>query len=81
MSKAPERNKPCPCGSGVKHKKCCGSMQKHNEREAVRKAEDAARREAAMKELANPTRTYHRSSLRRSRLAVAIGLALSAPSK
>ncbi|MFC2949422.1 YecA family protein [Virgibacillus sediminis] len=26
MSKI-ERNKPCPCGSGKKHKKCCGSPQ------------------------------------------------------
>lgn len=22
----PERNEPCPCGSGQKHKKCCGSI-------------------------------------------------------
>jgi len=22
--KKPERNKPCPCGSGFKYKKCCG---------------------------------------------------------
>lgn len=21
----PSRNAPCPCGSGVKHKKCCGA--------------------------------------------------------
>ena len=21
---APDRNAPCPCGSGKKHKKCCG---------------------------------------------------------
>ncbi|HEY5682465.1 MAG TPA: SEC-C metal-binding domain-containing protein, partial [Sulfuricaulis sp.] len=23
----PERNDPCPCGSGKKYKKCCGSSQ------------------------------------------------------
>jgi Mlc titration factor MtfA (ptsG expression regulator) len=23
-----ERNSPCPCGSGVKYKKCCGNGQK-----------------------------------------------------
>lgn len=22
--KTPERNSPCPCGSGLKYKKCCG---------------------------------------------------------
>jgi len=22
--KAPKRNDPCSCGSGIKHKKCCG---------------------------------------------------------
>ncbi|MFC4258134.1 PBPRA1643 family SWIM/SEC-C metal-binding motif protein [Marinobacter lacisalsi] len=24
MAKGPSRNDPCPCGSGVKFKKCCG---------------------------------------------------------
>ena len=24
----PGRNEPCPCGSGLKYKKCCGSRQK-----------------------------------------------------
>jgi len=25
--KAPARNKPCPCGSGKKFKKCCGGRK------------------------------------------------------
>jgi len=25
-SDAPERNSPCPCGSGKKYKKCCGKQ-------------------------------------------------------
>jgi len=25
--KAPDRNDPCPCGSGKKYKKCCGKAQ------------------------------------------------------
>ena len=24
VTKSPERNAPCPCGSGKKYKKCCG---------------------------------------------------------
>jgi uncharacterized protein YchJ len=24
-SKGSERNKPCPCGSGIKNTKCCGA--------------------------------------------------------
>ena len=25
--KAPDRNAPCPCGSGKKYKKCCGAAK------------------------------------------------------
>ena len=31
-------NKPCPCGSGIKAKKCCKTAQKWNEVEQERKA-------------------------------------------
>jgi uncharacterized protein YchJ len=27
------RNDPCPCGSGKKHKKCCGLIQQYTERQ------------------------------------------------
>ena len=27
------RNDPCPCGSGLKYKKCCGKMESFNESE------------------------------------------------
>jgi hypothetical protein len=31
MKEAPQRNSPCPCGSGKKYKKCCGQpgLAKH----------------------------------------------------
>lgn len=34
MSEKPKRNDPCPCGSGKKFKKCCGTTKKLNERAA-----------------------------------------------
>jgi len=35
--KAPPRNKPCPCGSGRKYKKCCGAPERLRPRvQAVR---------------------------------------------
>ncbi len=34
MSDKPKRNDPCPCGSGKKYKKCCGTTKKLNERSA-----------------------------------------------
>lgn len=37
--KNPHRNKPCPCGSGKKSKKCCRSAQAHNEVVAIIKDE------------------------------------------
>ncbi|HOQ80169.1 MAG TPA: SEC-C metal-binding domain-containing protein, partial [Candidatus Cloacimonadota bacterium] len=27
------RNDPCPCGSGLKYKKCCGKMESFNDNE------------------------------------------------
>ena len=36
----PERNEPCPCGSGQKHKKCCGAVAGHR-LELPFEAEDA----------------------------------------
>ena len=30
-TKAPDRNAPCPCGSGKKYKKCCGAASVENE--------------------------------------------------
>ena len=32
MTDKPKRNDPCPCGSGKKYKKCCGTTKKLNER-------------------------------------------------
>jgi hypothetical protein len=31
----PERNGPCPCGSGLKYKKCCGSVLREANREEI----------------------------------------------
>jgi hypothetical protein len=36
MSSKPGRNKPCPCGSGVKYKKCCMATDQARESEALR---------------------------------------------
>jgi tetratricopeptide (TPR) repeat protein len=43
----PGRNDPCPCGSGKKHKKCCGQ------------GSDAASPQAALNAAANPSRTLY----------------------
>ena len=34
--KEPSRNAPCPCGSGIKYKRCCASEQQQKEQEAMR---------------------------------------------
>jgi hypothetical protein len=31
----PPRNAPCPCGSGTKYKKCCGSEERANAERAA----------------------------------------------
>src|SRR5690242_226052 len=37
MSQGPGRNDPCPCGSGLKYKKCCGSVLREDTREQAAK--------------------------------------------
>ncbi len=44
-TKAPGRNDPCPCGSGVKYKKCC-----ENREQRARMAATLARHEAQERE-------------------------------
>jgi hypothetical protein len=34
------RNELCPCGSGLKSKKCCGSAAKYFSREKMKKVKD-----------------------------------------
>jgi hypothetical protein len=36
IQKSVGRNDPCPCGSGVKHKKCHGSVEKQESRERMK---------------------------------------------
>lgn len=38
------RNQPCPCGSGKKHKKCCGLRQEIETRQTIQFATQARRR-------------------------------------
>jgi hypothetical protein len=65
-SMKPERNKPCPCGSGKKHKKCCGSVvsvreqsQREIERRKVEYRQWLQRRARAMRDLQSRPHLAH----------------------
>lgn len=64
------RNEPCPCGSGKKHKRCCGSLPEQHKREA--EAWEQMRQRAA----AIPPET-RRAQGRRGRLAIEAAILLA----
>jgi hypothetical protein len=61
----PPRNAPCPCGSGKKYKKCCGSEERAN----AERAAEAARVKAWREERAKPAA---RRKARRTLAAISI---------
>lgn len=78
------RNKPCPCNSGLKHKKCCGSKAalnaQHREAEAkqlgiVRARAAEREREQEERRKASPSAyTYRRSPMMGTVMLAALAL-------
>lgn len=88
------RNKPCPCGSGKKHKKCCGdaavlsaTRQADNEEFMRRLKERSEKRQAeldAARESGRPVRTGSRYGMNHGTtmmLALAAAAMMPAPSR
>jgi uncharacterized protein YchJ len=49
-TKPPKKSAPCPCGSGLRYKKCCHAKDKHAARVEKMNREDDKNGECAMKE-------------------------------
>jgi len=64
----PGRNDPCPCGSGIKYKKCCGRAQENENHYEVMKriayvSDVGRRREAFCLDMTERMQAYHREAM------------------